>query len=85
MARKTVTEWEDEMLALPVASSISGEHEEHLTPDQEGGRCLCTRCLIIRIKRRRAFRFPMTKCPSCGELFTSLLHQTCERCRPVPP
>lgn len=89
MVNKTIREWEDEMLALPLAGRVSGEHEEHGPESPEfnalhrpdgGMMCRCDRCRIIRIKRRRAFRFPMTKCPGCGELFFSI-YTRCEKCR----
>lgn len=88
--QKTVEEWEDELLSLPLANSVSGEHEVH-TPDQMGyvaptdswlaakGYCACKRCWVIRIKRRRAFRFSRSKCPGCGTLFTSLFTH-CGKC-----
>ncbi len=86
----SVKEWEDKWLADPMAAKVSGEHGEHVESDPEftplirpdGGRtlCKCKRCTIIRIKKRRASRFPMTKCPGCGELFFSI-YKICQECR----
>jgi len=83
---ENVEEWEDHMLALPIAGKISGEHDEHQPGDPEFiehtillGKCKCDRCRIIRIKRRRAFRFPRRKCPECGNLFVSLF-EVCDDC-----
>lgn len=92
----TVPEWEEKMLALPIARSVSGEHEEH-RPGDDGfimfpamptpatpTRCRCDRCKIIRIKKRRAFRFPRLRCPRCRKLFTSLFvgpDGLCRDCR----
>jgi hypothetical protein len=75
-----VSEWEEKMLALPVAASVTEESREHSESDMDfvprerdieleslhkkyggGGdywlhlaRCACERCVIIRIKKRRA-------------------------------
>lgn len=84
----SVEDWENRMLSLPEASAISGEHDEHqpgvaeFVPhrDPMSDKCSCARCKIIRIKRRRAFRFPRRKCPNCGELFFSLF-DLCANCR----
>lgn len=82
-------EWEDKILSSPLAGKVSGEHDEHIEKDegyQENVRpngtkyCKCERCVIIRIKRRRALRFPKHKCTVCGELHFSLFG-VCEKCR----
>ena len=83
-----ITEWEDKMLATPLAGKVSSEHDEHKAGDAEfvppgdnyRNDCMCKRCVIIRIKKRRAFRFPMTKCCVCGKLIFSL-YKACEECR----
>lgn len=84
-----VKEWEDWMLSKPIASSVSGEHDQHTSEDKEYDRkirpngqvyCGCERCVIIRIKRRRAFRLPRVKCEKCGQLHTSIF-RLCKECR----
>ncbi len=86
MKFKNIEEWEDDMLSRPTAGKVSGEHDEHQQQDAEfvggsiTGKCWCERCIIIRIKKRRAFRFPMKKCPICGELFFSI-YDRCDACR----
>lgn len=57
------------MLAKPIASSVSGEHELHKVGEEgfEYGstlpnHCVCDRCKIISIKRRRAYKMPRNKC-----------------------
>ena len=83
-----IISWEDSLLALPLAGKVSGEHEEHSCDDAEFVRSpttwqvsLSAIVSIIRIKRRRAFRFPATNCPECGELFISAFWDKCEKCR----
>ncbi len=92
----TVKEWEDKMLALPLAGKVSGEDEEHSATDPEyrtssnpvlaaeHQRCLCDRCKIVRIKKRRTSSFPRSKCPACGELHVSIF-ETCNKCRKEEP
>lgn len=85
MSTPSLSEWEESMLASPLANKVSGEDTEHVESDPEylpnrRGKCRCQRCIIIRIKKRRAFRFPMTKCPGCGKLFFSIF-TLCEQCR----
>lgn len=86
-----VEEWENKMLALPLARQVSGEHDQHKHGDPdylpwfdefgaETGRCKCDRCNIIRIKQRRAFKFPRVKCAKCGALFFALFSDVCEEC-----
>ncbi len=80
----TNKEYEEKLLALPIANQISGEHEEHTSNDPEFApneinRCKCDRCKIIRLKRMKALRFPRTKC-KCGNLFTSIF-SVCNECR----
>ena len=82
----TPKEWEERMLSLPIAGKVSSEHDVHTKEDPEFQPlasnphiCRCDRCKIIRIKKRRAFRFPRTKCKNCGELFTSLFN-VCDKC-----
>lgn len=92
----TVEEWENGMLSLPIAGQVSGEHEEHQRSDvgfvpyppptfELTGKCRCDRCKIIRIKRRRAIRFPRTKCSNCGNLFVALFvdefNPLCKECQ----
>lgn len=88
----TSKEYEERLLSLPIAPGISSEHDEHkegeagyvplIDPfyNQPTGRCKCDRCKIIRIKRMKAFRFPMTKCKGCGELFAAIWGVYCEKC-----
>lgn len=81
---KTQKEWEDELLATPLAGRVSGEHDEHQDGDLDFqpngmGKCRCKRCLIIRIKKRRAFKFPRRKCPNCGVLYFGIL-TVCASC-----
>ncbi len=89
MKRRTVTEWENEVLSKPLASKVSGEHDLHTSDNTEYvprirldrvEYCGCEQCVIIRIKRRRAFRFPMKKCENCGQLCFSLF-TICKECR----
>lgn len=88
----SVQEWEDKMLADPIAGKVSGEHDEHVPGDDEynpitdditgATRCRCKRCIIIRIKRRRAFSFTRFKCKQCGELYVGI-YTMCAKCRGV--
>ncbi len=91
--------WEAKMLALPIASKVSGEHDEHTPqdpefvemvipettvhgihfPEEHTGKCRCDRCMIIRIKRRRTRLWAQSKCPGCGELFSSIFTH-CKKC-----
>lgn len=75
---KNGTEYEEYLLNLPIASQISGEHEEH--PVINGAKCLCIGCRIIRVKKRKTFRFTRSNCPGCQELFTSIF-PLCDKCR----
>lgn len=85
----TMKEWEDSLLSKPIASRISGEHDEHKPGDKEFVErirpdgivnCGCQRCIIIRIKRRRAFKFPRRKCDKCGELYFGIF-TICSNCQ----
>lgn len=85
----TMKEYEDRMLSLPEARSISGEHDEHKPGDPDfvwcveldlSRKCMCKRCKIIRIKKRKTRLFPRFKCADCGDLFGPSIYKFCDKC-----
>lgn len=98
----SMQEYEQYLLGLPIARSTSGEDDLHTVEDDEfvapdspdlysRPTCMCDRCKIMRLKRRKAFHFPRTKCRACGELFYPRLftvvgtENTCSKCLETPP